>query len=108
MKLQLAGAVLSPAGKPFEKSIEDKSPISAGALCMKAVLDCKSSSEAAASVKFERGMLAAKLMAATDDTDFSVDEVKTIKDATGEAYGPWIVMQVWNILEGKGQANNAD
>ena len=101
MNLKLDVPVMSPEGKPFEKTLEDKSPVMARTLCMKGVLDCKSSHEAAPSIKYDRGVLAEKIINSTDETDYKVEEVATIKNSVGEFYDPWVVMKVWNILEGK-------
>ena len=49
--------------------------------------------------KFKRYDLAMKIKA--DPVDLEVEEISLIKKLIGKAYGPVIVWQAWNILEGK-------
>ena len=98
MLVQLKDSVLTSDGIPFEKSPTDKSPATVGWLSVKAVLDCKSSAEATGSVKYSRACTAAKLID-KDSVDLNIDELKLVKDCVGEAYSPWIVRQIWDVLE---------
>ena len=98
MLAKLNDCVLTSDGVPFEKSPSDKSAATVGWLCVKAVLDCRSSSEATGTVKYARASIAAKLMD-KESADLTIDELKTVKDCVGEAFGPWIVRQIWDALE---------
>ncbi len=103
MKIALETVVVSTEGKPYETSETDKSPTTVGFLAYKAVLDCKATMEASGSVKYDRALLARKIQRTNE---LSIEDVKTIKDCTGEAYGAWIVAQIWDVLDPKPVVEN--
>lgn len=51
--------------------------------------------------KFKRYELYQKIKAAPDPVEISAEEVSLLKKLVGKAYGPLIVGQCWNMLEGK-------
>lgn len=50
--------------------------------------------------KAKRGLLAFRIYA-NSDIDLTVEEVALVKKLIGKAYGPLIVTQAWEMLEGK-------
>lgn len=52
-------------------------------------------------VKYERGELLHRLFNAKDTIDVSVDDLKILKDLSGEVLGVAAVKPVWDALEGK-------
>lgn len=51
--------------------------------------------------KFNRGVLAQRIMAAKAPMEVSAEEVADIKSAVGEVFAPGLVTPIWQTLEGK-------
>ncbi len=51
--------------------------------------------------KAKRYLMATRIYANPDGPDFTVEELATIKKVIGRGYGPLVVGQVWEMLEGK-------
>lgn len=51
--------------------------------------------------KARRWALATRIYANPENIDLKVEEIATIKKLIGKAYGPLVVGQAWEMLEGK-------
>jgi len=51
--------------------------------------------------KAKRYLMATRIYANPDGPDFTLEELATIKKVIGRGYGPLIVGQAWEMLEGK-------
>ena len=51
--------------------------------------------------KFKRYELYQKIKALTDPAELLSDDIVSLKKLVGKAYGPLVVGQCWNALEGK-------
>ncbi len=52
--------------------------------------------------KAKRYVMATRIYANSDGPDFTLEELATIKKVIGKGYGPLIVGQAWEMLEGEG------
>ena len=50
--------------------------------------------------KYLRGHLASRIYGTKEPIALDVDELKLVKDLIGRAYGPRIVKEAWDLLEG--------
>lgn len=53
----------------------------------------------AATTKFERGLLAQRIHSAKKPMKLKADEVKTVKDLVGKAFGAMVVLAAWPLLD---------
>ena len=51
--------------------------------------------------KAKRYLLATRIYANPEDIDLTVEEISKIKQLIGKGYGPLVVGQAWEILEGR-------
>ena len=51
--------------------------------------------------KAKRYLLATRIYANPEDIDLTVEEIAKIKQLIGKGYGPLVVGQAWEILEGR-------
>ena len=51
--------------------------------------------------KYRRGALASRVYGCKEPIMLDVDDVKLVKDLIGKIYGPRIVKEAWDLLEGK-------
>ena len=51
--------------------------------------------------KAKRYVLATRIYANPEELDLTVEEISKIKQLIGKGYGPLVVGQAWEILEGK-------
>jgi len=51
--------------------------------------------------KVKRFVLATRIESNSNDMDFKVEDVAKIKQLIGKGYGPLVVGQAWEMLEGK-------
>ena len=51
--------------------------------------------------KAKRYVLATRIYANSEELDLTVEEISKIKQLIGKGYGPLVVGQAWEILEGK-------
>jgi len=51
--------------------------------------------------KYRRGALASRIYGCKEPVMLDVDDVKLVKDLIGKIYGPRIVKEAWDLLEGK-------
>jgi len=49
--------------------------------------------------KFARGMLAMRIHK-EEAPDFKIDECSEIKECVGKSFSPWVIAQIWPVLEG--------
>ena len=50
--------------------------------------------------KYRRGALASRIYGTKEPIALDVDDVKLVKDLIGKIYGPRIVKEAWDLLEG--------
>jgi hypothetical protein len=50
--------------------------------------------------KYRRGHLASRIYGCKEPIALDVDDVKLVKDLIGRAFGPRIVKEAWDLLEG--------
>ena len=50
--------------------------------------------------KYRRGALATRIYGAKEPIALDVDELKLVKDLIGRTYGPRVVKESWDLLEG--------
>lgn len=50
--------------------------------------------------KYRRGALASKIYGCKEPIALDLDDVKLVKDLIGRAFGPRIVKEAWDLLEG--------
>ena len=102
MKIDFTKVLLNPNGKALqeitvdENKVETKKDLTLLTVTQNSLLN---GDKLTATQKYDRYKLMLKLE--DPDTDLSIEEVKTIKDAIGESYSIWIVGTAWDILEGK-------
>jgi hypothetical protein len=51
--------------------------------------------------KYRRGALASRIYGCKEPVMLDVDDAKLVKDLIGKIYGPRIVKEAWDLLEGK-------
>ena len=102
MKIDFTKVLNDPKGTPLKEVLrEEGKPDFIKELTLFTVVQNSllSGDKLTAVQKYERYKLTLKLE--DSESDLSIEEIKTIKDAIGEAYGIWVVGSAWDILEGK-------
>ena len=49
--------------------------------------------------KYRRGALAKRIYGCKEPINLNVDDLKLVKDMVGRAFGPHVVMVVWDLLD---------
>jgi hypothetical protein len=80
----------------------DKSPITLRIICLRALAAVFSDEQnLGGDEKFKRGELALRIYRSTAPISLTVEEKSLLKKLIGRAFGPMVVVDAWNVLEGK-------
>jgi hypothetical protein len=82
-------------GKPVVKQIE----VTLGKICANALM-MQPKTPDTPEQKCEKGRLAMRIWG-LKETELSIEELALLKEHIGIAYGPLVVVQAWDLLEGK-------
>jgi hypothetical protein len=111
MKVRLDHVLVDMEGEELvervkTKEVDDKgqpkfkeTPITLGKICANALMTSPKQPDGS-DQKYEKGKLAMKLWP-LDEAELSIEELALLKECIGIAYGPLVIVQAWDLLEGK-------
>ena len=98
MKINFDQVIMGYKDKPI--MVDEKTEAKLGFMCQVALdTQYKDEGELSASKKLERGRLIDKCVG---EVDLEIEEIALLKNVTGRAYGPYLVKQIWGILDPRG------
>ncbi len=105
MKIDFAQKLFNLYGEPLEikdKKSEELVQATLGDICSEALLGVfERDRNEGGKVRYERWQLAEKIIKSSGEVELGSEEIVTIKERVGTAYGPVIVGPTYDLLEGK-------
>ena len=100
MKIDFSTVLVDIEGKALDSSPEDKTPATVSKVAIEALLATFSDETIEGAEKLKRWELASKIKNAVSLVDITVEEITLVKKLIGKAFGPTVVGQVYQLLEG--------
>lgn len=101
MKVDFSLTLKRMDGEPIPKSKTDKAPTILQDVAVEALLSFDPQKPCKGKEKMDRWSIATKIYQANGNAvNLESEEIAKIKELVGDIYGPLIVGQAWNMLEG--------